>query len=278
MCPGISFERRSLCERHLFEKHSGFRYECSICGKIYNRLDNQQGKCVGGEINKDTNSRGTLRFMKNLISKMKISTIQQQRTSQGRREFQQNNRKRSHSDHKRKQNQENPDKQQKTSQLKNITSPMKESTKENKQKNATVIPSKPPQNKAATSKPSDSVPSTIPTTNSPQPSSDALSLFAKEFSEDELQEAFKEVATLDLPKDLFPPVVKVNSQSSSQCEAILGAIASDSDVSYSPTVIPSTAPVYNPTPLNLKDTKLQQLKEQKKMLGGESLRHLCPLC
>lgn len=79
-----------------------------------------------------------------------------------------------------------------------------------------------------------------------------------------MQEAFKEVATLDFPKDLFPPVVKVNSNSSSQSEAILGAISSDSDASYTPTPIPSTAPVYNPTPLNLKDNKLQLLKDAQK--------------
>lgn len=138
--------------------HSGFGYECSICGKTYNRPDNHQGKCVGGDIKLKKRSTRTLtaeeaeehrRNMKNL-SKMKISTIEQQRTPQGRKEFQQNNRKRSHSNHKRKQNQENPVKQHKTSQQKNVTSPLKESTKVNNQKNATVIPSKPPQNKEAT--------------------------------------------------------------------------------------------------------------------------------
>lgn len=117
---------------------------------------------------------------------MKISTVQQKRTPQGRREFQQNNQKRSHTDHKRKQNQENPVKQQKTNQQTNITSPLKESTKENQQKIETVVTSKLPQHKAATSKSADSIPPTLPTTNSPQPSSYALFLFAEEFSEDEL--------------------------------------------------------------------------------------------
>lgn len=199
--------------------------------------------------------------MKNLGSKMKTSTIQQKRTPQGRRESQQNNRKRSHSDYKRKSNQENSVKQQKTNPQKNVTSPLKESTKENQQKNETIITSKPPQQKPATS--SDSNPPTLPTRNSPPPSSDALSLFAEEFSEDELQEAFKEVATMDFPQDLFPPVVKVNSNSASLSETILGAISSDSD-SYTPTPIPSTAPVYKPTPLNLKDNKLQHLKDAQK--------------
>lgn len=60
---------------------------------------------------------------------MKIFAIQQKRTPRGRRKSQQNNRKRSYSDHRRKQNQEIPVKQQKTNQQKNITSPLKESTK-----------------------------------------------------------------------------------------------------------------------------------------------------
>lgn len=71
-------------------------------------------------------------------------------------------------------NQENPVKQQKTTQQKNITSPLKESTKENKQKTETAIVSKPPKNKAAILKPSDSVPPTLPTTYLPQPSSDPI--------------------------------------------------------------------------------------------------------
>lgn len=223
--------------------------------------------------------------MKNLGSKMKTSTIQQKRTPQGRRESQQNNRKRSHSDHKRKSNQENSVKQQKTNPQKNVTSPLKESTKENQQKNETIITSKPPQQNPATS--SDSNPPTLPTRNSPPPSSDALSLFAEEFSEDELQEAFKEVATMDFPQDLFPPVVKVNSNSASLSETILGAISSNSD-SYTPTPIPSTAPVYKPTPLNLRNhgtfnidclpvdlSSLQLLTLEAKYFD---LRHLQLLC
>lgn len=83
---------------------------------------------------------------------MKIFATQQKRTPQGRRKSQQNNRERSYSDHKRKQNQEIPVKQQKTNQQNNITSPLKESTKEKKQKVETVITSKPQQNKPATSK------------------------------------------------------------------------------------------------------------------------------
>lgn len=35
----------------------------------------------------------------------------------------------------------------------------------------------------------------------------------------------------------------------------------DSYASYTPTPIPATAHVYNPTPLDLKDNKLQQLKD-----------------
>lgn len=70
-----------------------------------------------------------------------------------------------------------------------------------------------------------------------------------------MHEAFKDFATQDFPIDRFYPVVKVNSQSSS--EAILRATSSDSDAFYFPTQIPATAPVYNPTPLNLKDNKLQ---------------------
>lgn len=77
-----------------------------------------------------------------------------------------------------------------------------------------------------------------------------------------MHEAFKDFATQDFPIDRFYPVVKVNSQSSS--EAILRATSSDSDAFYFPTPIPATAPVYNPTPLNLKDNKLQQLKDAQR--------------
>lgn len=78
------------------------------------------------------------------------------------------------------------------------------------------------------------------------------------------------------PIDRFYPVVKVNSQSSSA--AILRATSSDSDAFYFPTPIPATAPVYNPTPLNLKDNKLQLLQDAQRkriilMLVGGSLRN-----
>lgn len=98
----------------------------------------------------------------------------------------------------------------------NVTSPYKESTKENTQKTETTKPSKPPKIKAIIPKPSDNFPSTSKETNfstshSPQPSSDALSLLAEEVSEEELQKAFKRAASLDFPRDpdpLFPPVVR----------------------------------------------------------------------
>lgn len=77
-----------------------------------------------------------------------------------------------------------------------------------------------------------------------------------------LHEAFKDFATQHFLIDRFYPVVKVNPQSSS--EAILRATSSDSDAFYFPTRIPATAPVYNPTPLNLKDNKLQQLKDAQR--------------
>lgn len=100
--------------------------------------------------------------MKTLSSRMKISTVEQKRTPRQRRK--------SHSDHKRKQNQEN-------TQQKNITSPLKEYTNKYKPKPETVTPSKPAKNKAAIPKPSDSVPATLPTKHSPQPSSDVLPFF-----------------------------------------------------------------------------------------------------
>lgn len=127
-------------------------------------------------------------------------------------------------------------------------------TNKYKPKPETVTPSKPAKNKAAIPKPSDSVPATLPTKHSPQPSSDVLPFFWRS-SKRTLHEAFKDFATQDFPIDRFYPVVKVNSQSSS--EAILRATSSDSDAFYFPTPIPATAPVYNPTPLNLKDNKLQ---------------------
>lgn len=60
----------------------------------------------------------------------------------------------------------------------------------------------------------------------------------------------------------FSPVVEVNLHSSSQSETVLGTISSNSDASYNPTPLP--APVHNPTPLNLKHNKLQQLKDAQK--------------
>lgn len=45
-------------------------------------------------------------------------------------------------------------------------------------------------------------------------------------------------------------------------ETVLGAISSNSDASYNPTPLP--APLHNPTPLNLKDNNLQQLKDAQK--------------
>lgn len=80
---------------------------------------------------------------------------------------------------------------------------------------------------------------------------------------------------LTLWKDLFSPVVKVTSKSSS--EANFGATSSDSftvDNSYSPTPISAKAPVYNPTHINLQDSKIQQLKDGLlvKMIGPKGIR------
>lgn len=95
-----------------------------------------------------------------------------------------------------------------------------------------------------------------------------------------MHEAFKDFATQDFPIDRFYPVVKVYSQSS--FEAILRATSFDSDAFYFPTSIPATAPVYNPTPLNLKDNKLQQLKDARRkkiilmLVGGKFKKSLTP--
>ena len=49
-CPELCFNRKSLCERHIFEKHSGFGFECSMCGKIFNRPDNHGNGYDGSEL------------------------------------------------------------------------------------------------------------------------------------------------------------------------------------------------------------------------------------
>uniref|UniRef100_A0A8W8NV49 Uncharacterized protein n=1 Tax=Magallana gigas TaxID=29159 RepID=A0A8W8NV49_MAGGI len=49
-CPILSFERRSLCERHVFENHSGCGYECTVYHRVFNRPNNHSGRCVGNEL------------------------------------------------------------------------------------------------------------------------------------------------------------------------------------------------------------------------------------
>lgn len=131
---------------------------------------------------------------------------------------------------------------------KNITSPLKESTKKNKQKIETVITSKPHRTNQQLQNHQTAFlqPSQLQTNHNHL---GCLFLFAEEFSEDELQGVFKEVPTLKFPKDIFLPVVKVNSHASSQSKTVICAISSNSDASYTPTPLP--APVHNPTPLNL---------------------------
>lgn len=69
--------------------------------------------------------------------KMKILTVEQKRTQKERKECKRNNRNRSHSDHKRKQLRETVE----NHSNENVTSPYKESTKENTQKTETTKPS-----------------------------------------------------------------------------------------------------------------------------------------
>ncbi|KAK3091977.1 hypothetical protein FSP39_024154 [Pinctada imbricata] len=56
----IQFERRSLCERHILEKHSGFGYRCTSCSKFFNRPDNHKGKCLDGELKHAKRITGTM--------------------------------------------------------------------------------------------------------------------------------------------------------------------------------------------------------------------------
>ena len=59
--PGAVFKKRkSLCERHIFEKYSGLGFECSMCGKIFNRPDNHGNGYDGSEL--DLKKRSTRTF------------------------------------------------------------------------------------------------------------------------------------------------------------------------------------------------------------------------
>ena len=109
-CPDLTFERRSVCERHVFEKHSGFGYRCTGCKKTFNRPDNHQGKCIGAEMRLVKRATGTFnneeekeyhRFMGTMAVRVKVSKTAPQSFTD-RRSMQFNNRKRSHSN-----NQEN---------------------------------------------------------------------------------------------------------------------------------------------------------------------------
>lgn len=102
-CPELSFERRSLCARHMFEKHFGF--ECSGCKKIYNRPDNHQGRCKGREIKLKKRSTGTLtseeaeehrRFMRNINTRIRVVQKRQSIKPGERKEWQRNYRRRAY--------------------------------------------------------------------------------------------------------------------------------------------------------------------------------------
>ena len=62
----LCFNRKSLRERHIFEKHSGFGFECSMCGKIFNRPDNHDNSLVRSELVSKQRSTRTFTRSKSL--------------------------------------------------------------------------------------------------------------------------------------------------------------------------------------------------------------------
>ena len=112
-CPDLTFERRSVCERHVFEKHSGFGYRCTGCKKTFNGPDNHQGKFIGAEMRLVKRATGTFvkratgtfsdekekeyhRFMGTMAVRVNVSKTVPQSFSD-RRGMQFNHRERSHS-------------------------------------------------------------------------------------------------------------------------------------------------------------------------------------
>ncbi|KAK3108631.1 hypothetical protein FSP39_012081 [Pinctada imbricata] len=105
-CSDLIFERKSVCERHIFEKHSGFGYKCTGCDKIFNRQENHQNRCLGAEMRLVKKSTRTFtseeeeeykQFLRDIPSLVK-STKQPPRTPKVRKDTRETNRKRSHSD------------------------------------------------------------------------------------------------------------------------------------------------------------------------------------
>lgn len=142
--------------------------------QLYNRPKNHRGKCAGGDkaqeaVNKNSDSgirRGTLQIHKKNKQKDEDICNSAEKNTPSRKEI---SKKTIEKDPTltTKENEINRSQFSNRKQIKrkNITSPLKESTKKNKQKIETVITSKPQQNKPATSKSPDSVPPTLPTTN-----------------------------------------------------------------------------------------------------------------
>jgi hypothetical protein len=134
-------------------------------------------------------------------------------------------------------------------------------------------------------------PSTIPNSSEILKTTlaDEVSLYASEFSDEELQDAFAVAGSLELPLDLFPPVSRkkspVTNCQSPTVSGILGSVSSTSSGSllYSPSNQTSggKVPTYRPTPKGQLDNKLKNIAEaQRKRLvlnvGGRKFETSVP--
>ncbi|XP_061164969.1 uncharacterized protein LOC133173922 [Saccostrea echinata] len=287
-CPELSFERRSLCERHVFEKHSGFGYQCTICLKVFNRPDNHSGRCVGNELLLRKKSTKTFteeeaeehrKFMKSLSQKIFVKKEDLRRTPSERHQIQQNNRKRSHQ-RSLSNTQEEKENQQGNKRTRSEDT-RKVMEKESRDK---VKPARPSALQDQTSKNTNQEPEIrsqkekAPAVETSRPEDDCLSLYAGEFSDTEIQEAFEEIvqAMPRLDNEVtFPPLKKISSAPSTPDHANLPSTSAScstsssqtnpQDSTYSPTEKENkviTAPNYIATPKT--DERMKRVKESQR--------------
>lgn len=283
-CPDLSFERRSLCERHVFEKHSGFGYLCTVCHRIFNRPDNHSGRCVGNELLLRKKATRTFTeeeaeehrvFMRNLHKKIQISKEDQRRTPSQRQQLQQNNRKRSHQRNFRAGKENNHiEKRARSQETERVA--RKEET-ERKESTPKAQPEPRPTVLQEQNKNTKPQITQLESTNARDESNaersnedDCLYLYAEGFSDAEIQEAFNEIISTPPPPNqdiTFPPVRKLDTTPATPVlMSKISSISTSTSASsvYSPTSKESstTVPSYVPTPKM--DDKIKRINESQR--------------
>lgn len=284
----MSFER-SLCERHVFEKHSGFGYECTVCHRIFNRPDNHSGRCVGNELLLRKKATRTFTeeeaeehrlFMRNLHQKIQDSKEDHRRTPSQRQQLHQYNRKRSHQRNFRAEKENNNiEKRARSQETERVV--RKEGTE--KKESIPKEQTQPRPTALQEQRQNDTKPQftqQLETTNERAESNveksskakedDCLSLYAEGFSDTEIQEAFNEIISTPQSSNeniSFPPVRKpATAPSTPVLTSKISSISTSTSASsvYSPTSKESstTVPSYVPTPKM--DDKLKKINESQK--------------